>query len=130
MCILCAGFYFLDPIHRIQFIGWVRNEKFYRDMPAHYWFQAIDGADGNQRYEAILALGRVSEAIPALTARLQDPVPTLRHLAAVELGRFGAEARSSVPALNGMLTDDDRSCRQAAREALEKIDPASLSQAP
>lgn len=116
-----AGLFLADPVRRIQLMGRLRNEKFYRDMPAHFWLEAIEGADGNQRYEAILALGREPDAIPALAGRLKDAVPFLRHLAAVELARFGPEAQAAVPALTQMLTDDDRSCRQAAKDALERI---------
>src|SRR5947207_118691 len=108
VCILGLAGYLMDPVHRIQVSGLVRNEAFYRGMPLHYWLDTLDSENGNQRYEAILALAHAPEAIPGLTGRLKDPVPLLRHLAAVELGQFGSQARSATPALTEMLKDDVR----------------------
>lgn len=120
----------LDPLQRMKLSGLLHGEKFYRGLPAHYWRTAIEEGDGNERYNAILAVGRDPEWIPALTARLKDPVPLLRHLAAVELGRFGPQAKSAVPVLTELLHDEERSCREAAAEALAKIDPATTKPAP
>src|SRR5438309_8489957 len=77
----------LDPLQRMRLSGLLHNEKFYRGLPAHYWRTAIEEGDGNERYQAVLAVGRDPDWIPALVGRLKDPVPVLRHLAAVELAR-------------------------------------------
>lgn len=120
------------PGWRIRALGRARGENFHRGMPLSYWVQALDDPDpgkGNLRYDAILAVGHDRDAIPALRRRLQDPVPLLRHMAAVELSRFGPDAREAVPELVAMLQDDDRSCREAAADALAKIDPSAAPQA-
>ena len=46
-------------------------------------------------------------------------------MAAVELSHFGPAAKEAVPDLTAMLKDEDRSCREAATDALAKIDRAS-----
>ena len=119
----------MDPANRIKVMGWVQGETFYRDMPRSYWLAALESLNDILRHEAILAAGRDKAAIPGLIRRLQDEVPQLRCMAAVELARFGADARDAVPALTAMLKDEDRSCRQAARDALQKIDPTALEPA-
>lgn len=117
----------LAPEWRARALGWVRNESFHRGMPMHYWLDAMqDTSNGNLRYEAILAVERDPQAIPALTKRLQDEVPLLRQMAAIALGRFGPEARSAAPALTEMLDDPDPSCRRVAAENLKRIDPSAL----
>jgi len=130
LVVLGAAVVVLVPSYRVRAVGWVRGETFHRGMPLSYWLDAIEGPNGNQRYEAILAIGRDKDAIPALIRRLKDDVPLLRHMAAVELARFGPDARAAVPALTEMLKDPDRSCRQAAADALRAISPADAPAAP
>jgi hypothetical protein len=119
----------LSPLWRTRAIGFVRGEKFLRGMPMHYWVDALRGENGNLNYEAILALEPEPSAVPALTDELKDPLPFLRQLAALALGRSGPQAQSAVPALTEMLKDENRSCREAAAEALRRIDPEAAARA-
>jgi hypothetical protein len=122
-----VGVIALVPTVRIKAAGWARGETFHRGMPLSYWLEAIeDPNNGNLRYEATLAVARDPGAIPALRRRLQDPVPLLRNLAAAELGSFGPKASEAVPDLVALLKDEDRSCREAAADALARIDPKAL----
>ncbi len=118
------------PASRAWVVGRARGETFHRGMPLSYWLDALEGNDSNLRYEALLAVGRDRNAIPALTGRLKDEIPLLRHMAAVELARFGPKAREAVPALTEMLKDPDRSCRQAATDALQAITGAAAPAGP
>ena len=120
---------FAVPTNRIRTIGWLRGEKFHDGMPLNYWLAGLESDDANARYYAILAVAHDKDAVPALTRRLKDELPIIRHLAAAELAGFGAEAREATPGLVAMLKDDDRACRQAAEDALKKIDPAALAKA-
>jgi hypothetical protein len=120
---------FAIPTNRIKTIGWLRGERFHNGMPLHYWLAGLDSSDNNTRYYAMLAVAHDRDAVPALTQRLKDELPLIRHMAAVELANFGPEARDATPALVAMLKDDDRACRQAAEDALKKIDPEALAKA-
>jgi len=53
----------------------------------------------------------------------------IRMSAAYSLIQFGSKAKSAVPALIRALTDAERSVRQAARAALEMIDPEAATKA-
>lgn len=118
-----------DPINRIKLMGEIKGETFHREMPLSYWLGELDSANGNARYNAILAVSHEKAAIPGLIRRLKDDADLLRRMAALELSHFGAEAKDAVPALVEMLKDNERSCRQAARDALQQIDPKQLEKA-
>jgi HEAT repeat protein len=76
---------------------------------------------------AAQALGRASggsaEAVPALTAALDTGGSEEMRLAALRgLDEVGPEARSAVPRLRALLTDNSAKVRQAAAEALRAIE--------
>jgi hypothetical protein len=74
-----------------------------------------------------LALGRASAGsplgVPALVAALKGAdTDSMRRTAARALGSVGAEAQAAVPLLRAMLNDEDVAAREAAEEALQKIE--------
>lgn len=70
------------------------------------------------------------DAVPKLTALLDDPDPTVRRNAARTLGRIGDAAKSAIPALTARLADPDPPVRQYAARALGWIGPAAASTIP
>jgi len=128
ICIL--GVPVVSPLWRARVIGWAREEPFYRGLPRHYWeaalLQDVKPEDGNVRYQALLAIENDPASIPLIIGRLSDKVFLLREEAAVALGRFGPEASAAIPALQRMVKEDaERSCRQAAADALRRIEPSA-----
>jgi len=78
------------------------------------------------RWAAVRALGVVGagskDALPALTAALQDEEWSVRGVAALALGQFGNEApEETITALINGLGDDDAPVRMAAANALGEI---------
>lgn len=83
-------------------------------------------ADFRLRRAACVALGKIHSSpgitVPALMARLSDPVAQVRGEAAWDLGNFGSLARKAIPALIELQhSDKDAQVRSAAEEALKKI---------
>jgi HEAT repeat protein len=90
------------------------------------------------RMDAALTLTRIGpdarEAVPELIASLGRPenrerlpifARTVREQAAFALGRIGPDARDAVPALRAALADEKGPMRDAAEQALRRIDPQS-----
>lgn len=122
ICIL--GVPVVSPVWRARAIGWAREEPFHRGLPRHYWEAALNQEDANLRYQALLAIENDPASIPLIIDRLTDYVFVLREEAAVALGRFGPEAGAAIPSLTRMAKEDgERSCRQAAADALRRIEP-------
>ena len=76
----------------------------------------------------VLALGRATagtdEAVPVLTDALKKAPRLEARLAAIRaLGEVGPAAKSVVPILKPLLEDKDRNIKEAADEALRKIEP-------
>lgn len=63
-------------------------------------------------------------AVAPLVAKLGNKDPTVRIKAANELAQLGAAARPAARALCSAAIDDSQEVRQAALEALEKVQPA------
>lgn len=120
ICIL--GVPVVSPVWRARAVGWWRAEPFHRGLPRHYWEAALIQEDANLRYQALLAIENDPASIPLMIDRLSDYVFLLREEAAVALGRFGPQASAAIPALTHMAqADGERSCRQAAADALRRI---------
>lgn len=66
--------------------------------------------------------------IPTLIKILGSASGNMRALAATTLGGIGPKAREAVPALVEAAKGDDPRMRQAARSALEKVDPEAAKQ--
>jgi chromosome segregation ATPase len=62
-------------------------------------------------------------AVPPLIQRLADPRASIRQWAAAVLGQIGPDARQATAELAELLTDRDPLVRQAARQALDRIQP-------
>ena len=76
----------------------------------------------------VLALGRATagtdEAVPVLIDALKKAPRLESRLAAIRaLGEVGPAAKSTVPLLKPLLEDKDRNIKEAAHEALLKIEP-------
>jgi hypothetical protein len=70
------------------------------------------------------------EVVPVLVACLEDRDRVVRITAATVLGRFGEHARGAVPLLLQMAADPDPVVRLVATNALKKIAPGALTNAP
>lgn len=124
LLICTLGVPVVSPVWRARAVGWAREETFYRGLPRHYWEAALNQEDANLRYQALLAIENDPASIPLIIERLTDKVFLLREEAAVALGRFGPAASAALPALQRMVKEDaERSCRQAAADALRRIEP-------
>ncbi|MAD79792.1 MAG: hypothetical protein CMJ50_02960 [Planctomycetaceae bacterium] len=62
-----------------------------------------------------------SAAVPVLVEFLSDERAEVRSWAASVLGGLGADGQDAVPALMGMLVDDDRIVRDQAKRSLELL---------
>lgn len=71
--------------------------------------------------ETLVRIG--AEAVPSLVYQLAHPRADVRQWAAVMLGELGSTAKEAIPPLQDALKDQDASVRDAARRALEKVDP-------
>jgi HEAT repeat protein len=98
--------------------------------PREYAARAL-GEIGPEAGEAVPALTRVltesdaaAEAKPASTReRWRGYHAQMRAAAAEALGKIGPEAKEAVPVLREALEDKDEGVRQAAAEALQRIQP-------
>ncbi len=73
--------------------------------------------------------GRPTNAVPALTAMLQNPTPNYSAAAAFALAAVGPSARSAVPELLTMLNSSSPEASSAASVALRQIAPEVLTNA-
>ncbi len=87
------------------------------------------------RWNAVRTLGKMrdaaTEAIPALVAQLQNPIPSIREHAAEALGDIGPAARQTAEALLPLLTDTVPKVRRDAARSLGQIQaPADIAGPP
>jgi HEAT repeat protein len=68
--------------------------------------------------------------VPALMRALEDRRGSVRQDAAFALGNYGDAARPAVPGLQALLGDEMPLVQRAARETLQAIAPAALTNAP
>lgn len=71
--------------------------------------------------------GDAATVIPALIEALTDKEGHVRRSAAIGLGGFGERAKDAIPALQTLQRDRDVRIREAASNALTRIDPAKFS---
>ena len=112
------------PSHAAEALGRIGSET---AVPA--LIEALKNYDWDTRREAATALGQIGSVVPtivlALIEALKDDVA---RAAAQALGRFGPEAMAAVPALVEVLQNhESQNMRDAAREALRKIDPQTFA---
>lgn len=91
--------------------------------------QGIEEEDEARRISHIVALRAAGpaakDALPSLTAMLQDPSPVVRWAAAGTLAAVGRPALPAVPALARALASDCPLVRREAADALGRIRPAA-----
>src|SRR5262249_40426544 len=79
---------------------------------------------------ALRALGACGKpAVPVLTEALKDLHSEVLVVAAGSLGRIGPEAREAIPGLLLLWKDDEETIKNAAGDALKKIDADAASRA-
>jgi HEAT repeat protein len=87
----------------------------------------VKGSQEKERLVAVRLLpqhnGDAARVVPALIEALKDKEGDVRRSAAIGLGSFGEQARDAIPALQAVLGDRDTRIREAARNAIRKIDP-------
>jgi hypothetical protein len=94
------------------------------EQQAETQFSAL--AADHDAFEAVVSetLVRIGvDAVPALVYQLAHPRADVRRWAAVMLGELGPTGREAIPPLQEALKDKDSGVRDAARRALEKVDP-------
>jgi HEAT repeat protein len=89
------------------------------------WPMGIDPNAGT-RWAAVQALGLMRfaapRAVPVIKYYVRDPSERMRAVAASALGRLGPEAASALPELCGLLTDEWAMVREAATNAIRRIE--------
>ena len=93
------------------------------EHPNHFYRERAADALGNLHIEP-------ETVVPALTKLLQDDSKAARYLAISGLENFQALARPAVPAITAILTDPDEGLREAATNALRRIAPEVIRNAP
>jgi HEAT repeat protein len=88
--------------------------------------KAIKDPDKEVRSQSIHTLGKLgkdaAEAVPLLTDAVVDDKSTEVRLAAIQaLGEMGDTAKSALPALMNAVMDPKKDVREAAEEAIKKI---------
>ena len=95
--------------------------------------KAVKGKDPFIRPAATRALGQIhcepDLILPMLIAWLEDPQDDMAEAVADALGGFGSLAKAAVPKLIPLSKASDKDLRQAAIQALKKIDPEEASKA-
>jgi HEAT repeat protein len=86
----------------------------------------LDEKDTETRLAALVALGflgreAADEVVKPVTAALKDENREIRLQAVRALGRIGSGAKSAVPALKPLLSDDEPLIRRTTTDALRKI---------
>ena len=66
-----------------------------------------------------------SAAVPGLVTLLQDRSPLVREWSAYVLGQLGSDATGAIDDLEDLESDPDPLVRDAAREALRRIEDAN-----
>jgi len=96
--------------------------------------ECLKDPDPSVRYWAASTLGalrlRPDVVVPALVEGLEQKARKDRWQAILSLGRFGPEARAAAGALQRVLSDPDATLRRYATNALRKIAPEYLTNAP
>ncbi|MCC9607959.1 HEAT repeat domain-containing protein [Blastopirellula sp. JC732] len=117
--------------------GWIRSASAQALISLHAkpdlviaeLHKTLPGADPAILGDAIQVLASLGpEAIPHLTAALKNP--QLRQPVAAILGEMGAKAAPAVPALIGLIDDENPRTANAAILAIGKIGPAAKEAVP
>src|SRR5262249_1364688 len=85
------------------------------------------------RFHSILTLGAIhnqpARVIPVLLEFMKDSRVDVRRSAAEALGNYGTNASPALAILSNALNDPELSVRDAAEDALKKINPESAAKA-
>jgi hypothetical protein len=90
--------------------------------------EALRAEDRPDLRYAMIALVHVAgpDTVPALMQAFTEGNPRLREGVVNALGGFGREAKAFTPVVRQALEDDDKSVREAAAEALKRIDAEAV----
>ena len=101
-------------------------EPLYNGKPLSYWKQELLSKDPPARWRAAATMREVGPrarvAIPELIECLHDDEFRIVFNAATALGNIGPDAREAVPELIKLQSHPVSNVREAAAEALKKID--------
>ena len=87
--------------------------------------KAAKAEDAEVRIRASKAIEAIKASPDYLSAALKGGTPASRREAAEKMGRQGPAAKAAVPALVKLLDDADESVRDAAVDAIIRIEPTS-----
>lgn len=87
--------------------------------------KAAKGEDAEVRIRATKAIEAIKSSPNYLTEALKGGTPASRREAAVKMGQRGPAAKAAIPALVKLLDDPDESVRDAAIDAIIRIEPAN-----
>jgi HEAT repeat protein len=88
--------------------------------------QPAAGSISSDLANALAKAAPIEEAVPLLINVSKRKSPSTRRAAAEALGKFGPNAASAIPRLRELLEERDMTVRDAAKSALEEIDPQSI----
>ncbi|MFO0969888.1 MAG: HEAT repeat domain-containing protein [Gemmataceae bacterium] len=92
--------------------------------PVSHWLAEVKKPDANARRKAVLALGHVGDAdpavLPCLIAAVKDRDAGVRKQAIVALLNLGPKAKEAAPILEACKSDRDASVRLYAAKALQR----------
>jgi HEAT repeat protein len=96
--------------------------------PVSHWLEVLRHPDANDRRRAVVVLGNVGAAdpavLPALAGAVKDRDAGVRGAAVLALLKMGPAAREAAPALREAERDRDPRVRQYAARALQRIESA------
>jgi HEAT repeat protein len=89
-----------------------------------------DDSSVHVRRVGAMLVGRFGQAsVPLLTHLLRDPDEHVRADAVANLGRLGRHARPAIPAIEALRNDSNETVRDAARRALQQLNPPAKGNA-
>ena len=106
--------------------GALANFKSTPDVAVPILMRGLTDADLGVRVWAANGLGQLAaqadKVVPALVNATQDHRPIMRSVAVQAVGLFGDKAKTAVPDLERMCLDPDASVRNAATNALRRVE--------
>lgn len=108
----------------------VKLDKLAKQRLVPRLIKELDNPDFDHYYGAIVALGNLEAALPALTKVMQGEGDARRRYAAMSIGMMGPKAESAVPVFVACLSDSDANMRLIVADELPRLGPAAKAAVP
>jgi HEAT repeat protein len=122
--------YELDPLTSQALSEWEKSEAKSKVEYRNYLLRLLKGPNSSEREFAVLQLldkspQMVEDLVPELIKIVQNPVESSHQVMAINsLGKLGLRAKASIPILLEAKKHIDKNVRDAASDALERINKA------